>query len=587
MPAHSVSSLADFVRRLALYPGARDASDCQLLERFVASRDEAAFQALLQRYGGLVLGVCRRLLTQTQDIEDAFQATFLVLVRRAGDIEHGELLGNWLYGVALRTADKARSQAARRGTRQQPLLDAAGCDTTLETEWRDLRGVLDEEIDRLPAKYRIPFVLCYLQGKTNDEAAQVLACPRGTIQSRLSWARERLRQRLTRRGIVVSAGLLATLLANNSLTAAVPAELAEASLRLGLLFAAGETATGAVATASGAVLARGVLKAMFLNKLKAASLIVLAVIVCGVSVALLTRPAPAMTLTDGILPPPPSDEKSELRPRGEAEHTAREELKKTFQTGKAPHLIVELGNGGIEVTAGEKQGVEVNVRKQARRATEPEAREALKTINVKITQEDDTIRVIARPEEREHWHNMGASAVITVPAAATVQLHTSNGPVKLLGGTGKADIHTSNGAVECTKRRGPINVRTSNGAVKVQNVSGKLGIHTSNGPVHVDATKASVHAETSNGSMHFKGSLSEGEHSFQTSNGSVGITLSGDAQFRLEADTSLGKVSSSYHFSQSKTSRRGSSLHGTVGEHPTFSLKLRSSNGNIDVRREE
>jgi RNA polymerase sigma factor (sigma-70 family) len=587
MPAPSASSLVDFVRRLALSPGARDASDHQLLERFVVWRDEAAFRALLHRYGGLVLGVCRRLLTQTQDIEDAFQATFLVLVRRASDIERGELLGNWLYGVALRTASKARSQAARRSARQQPLLDAADFDTTLAAQWRDVRSVLDEEIDRLPAKYRMPFVLCYLEGKTNDEAAQVLACPRGTIQSRLSWARERLRQRLTRRGLAVSAGLVATLLAGGSLAAAVPAELAENTLRLSLLFAAGETTTGAVATASGAVLARGVLKAMFLNKVKVASLVLLAIIVCGVSVAFLTRPAPAMMLTDVSLPPLPPDQKSERRPKNDGQHTAREEIRKSFQTGRAPHLIAELGNGGIEVTAGESQGVEVSVRKQARRATEAEAREALKTVNVRITQEDDTIRIIARPAEKEHWHNVGASAVITVPAAATVDLHTSNGPVKLVGGTGKADIQTSNGPVECKNRRGPLNVKTSNGAIKLQEVSGKLTIHTSNGPVQVDASKASVRAETSNGSLHFKGSLGEGDHSFKTSNGSVDIVLSGDAQFRLEADTSHGKVSSSYYFSQSQASRRGTSLHGTVGEHPTFSLKLKSSNGNIEVRRGE
>jgi RNA polymerase sigma factor (sigma-70 family) len=585
MPSGSVRSLVDFVHRLASPPQGQGASDGQLLERFVASRDEAAFRALLGRYGPLVLGVCRRVLAQTQDVEDAFQATFLVLVRRACDIQRGELLGNWLYGVALRTAAKARSQAAGRAARQQPLVEPAGDDTTVAADWRDLRTVLDEEIDRLPAKYRLPFVLCYLEGKSNEEAAQVLACPRGTVQSRLFWARERLRRRLTRRGLALSAGLLATLLSENTLSASVPAELAEATFRLGLLFAAGEMMAGPVLTASGAVLARGVLRAMFYNKLQVASLLLLAVVVCGVSVAFLARPAPASMLTDFPLPPAPPDQKTERRSEGQSEHTAREEIKKTFRTGKAPHLIVELGNGGIEVTAGDRQDVDITVRKQARRATEAEAREALKTVDVKITQEDDTIRVIARPKEKERWHNVGASAVIQVPAAGTVQLQTSNGSVKLMGGTGKADIHTSNGSVECQNRCGPINVHTSNGAVKVHDVSGKLTIHTSNGQVDVDGSKASIHAETSNGPMHFTGSLGEGEHSFETSNGMINIELPGEAQFRLDARTSQGQISSSYHFHQNEGSRRRHSVQGTVGEQPTFSLKLRSSNGSIDVRR--
>jgi RNA polymerase sigma factor (sigma-70 family) len=605
MPAGSVRNLMDFVHRLASHPEAQEASDGQLLERFVTSRDEAAFRALLGRYGPVVLGVCRRLLGQAQDIEDAFQATFLVLVRRAGEIERGELLGNWLYGVALRTAARARSQAARRAARQQPLIEPAGNDTKEASDWRDLRTVLDEEIDRLPARYRLPFVLCYLEGKTNDEAARALSCPRGTVQSRLSWARERLRRRLTRRGLALSAGPIVTLLAENQLAASVPAELVEATLRLSLLFAAGETAAGAALAASGAVLARGVLRAMFFHKLKAVSLVVLAILVCGVSVAFWTRPAPAMMRADPNVPPSPPNQKTERRSEDESQHTAREEIKKSFQTGKAPKLIVELGNGGIEVTAGDRQGVEVNVLKQARRATEAEAREALKTINVKITQEDDIIRVIARPEEKEHWHNMGASAVITVPAAATVQLHTSNGAVKLVGGTGKADITTSNGSIDCKNRRGPIDVKTSNGsvkiegasgklaihtsngAVKIQDASGQLTIHTSNGPVEIHAAKASVHAETSNGAMHFTGSLDEGEHSFETRNGEIDIRLPADVQFRLDARTSLGHVSSTYPFKERTPSRRATSLQGTVGEHPTFSLKLRSSHGNIEVGRKE
>ena len=180
----------------------------QLLERFSSRRDEAAFELIVARHGPMVLGVCRRVLSDPHDVEDAFQATFLVLVRKAHSLRRRDLLGNWLYGVAHRVAVRARANAARRRTRERSGAEAAAGKPPRDGDWRDLRPVLDEEIARLPEKYRAPVVLCFLEGQTHEEAARQLRWPLGTVKSRLARARARLQGRLTRRGLAPSAGLL-------------------------------------------------------------------------------------------------------------------------------------------------------------------------------------------------------------------------------------------------------------------------------------------------------------------------------------------------------------------------------------------
>ena len=179
-------------------------TDGQLLARFVATRDEPAFAALVRRHGPMVLGVCRRLLPRGPDAEDAFQATFLVLFRRARALDRGGSVANWLYTVAYHVALRARADAARRRQceRAVPRRDEAPAADV----WSDLRPVLDEELTRLPDKYRAPVVLCYLEGKTNEEAGRLLGCPVGTVKGRLSRARDLLRARLARRGVTLSAG---------------------------------------------------------------------------------------------------------------------------------------------------------------------------------------------------------------------------------------------------------------------------------------------------------------------------------------------------------------------------------------------
>ena len=187
--------------------------DGALLERFVVARDEAAFEALVTRLGPMVLGVCRRALDDPSDVEDAFQATFLILVRKARAIRDRDHLGPWLYGVAQKVAARARTQAKHRRARERTGTHREAEAMTppgSEAEGRELRAALDEELGRLPEKYRAPILLCYLEGLTHEEAAARLHWPVGTVRSRMAWARGRLRTRLGRRGVASAEGLTET-----------------------------------------------------------------------------------------------------------------------------------------------------------------------------------------------------------------------------------------------------------------------------------------------------------------------------------------------------------------------------------------
>ncbi|APW60952.1 RNA polymerase sigma factor [Paludisphaera borealis] len=269
-------------------------SEVQLLERFAARRDEAAFEALVERHGPMVLGVCRRFLRDPNDVDDAFQAVFLVLVRRAGDIRRKDLLGNWLYGVACRVAVRARSMAVRRPatTISETDGDQIAVDLRRPTsrEADESRSWLHEEVERLPRRYRQPVVACYFEGRTHEEAATLLGCPLGTVKGRLSRARDLLRKRLERRGLAVPAVALAAQLASPDLRAAVPVPLASATVRSGLALATGSAVmTTSAISLSVRTLTEGVLHAMVVTHIKAVALpmIVVAagVLAAGASVA--------------------------------------------------------------------------------------------------------------------------------------------------------------------------------------------------------------------------------------------------------------------------------------------------------------
>jgi RNA polymerase sigma factor (sigma-70 family) len=263
-------------------------SDGELLGRFVARRDEDAFAALVARHGPMVLAVGRALLGDEADAEDAFQATFLVLARRAGSIGRPDLLGHWLYGVARHAARKTRARAARRRRREVREVAMEGaCEAGRHERGplvRELVEALHEEIGRLPDSYRAPVVLCDLQGLTRDEAARRLGWPVGTVNGRLSRARDRLRDRLTRRGFSLPAGLVVLTLASGA-KAAVPPALATATIRAAIHFAAGRALAAGVVSAPVAAVTKGVLQAMSSTKLAGVAL-TLALLALGTTHAL-------------------------------------------------------------------------------------------------------------------------------------------------------------------------------------------------------------------------------------------------------------------------------------------------------------
>ena len=269
-------------------------TDKQLLERFASQHDEEGFTQLVQRHGTMVLGVCRQILRQEQDAEDAFQATFLVLSRKAGSIRSGEALPNWLFNVANRLAKRIRAAALRRQAHEVALVEPPLSEPEPEEDTGDLGPILYEEIGRLPDKYRIPFVLCYLKGKTNEQAAQQLGCPPGTVFSRLARARERLRSRLTRRGLAFSSSVLAATLLSLSeqASAAVPQLLEATTVQGALGFGAGRLGSASNISARVVSLATWGVRSLSWRGLRmAGSLLLLLALGGGLSVLFL-RPQP-------------------------------------------------------------------------------------------------------------------------------------------------------------------------------------------------------------------------------------------------------------------------------------------------------
>jgi len=272
---------------------AEELSDAQLLSRFAGKGDEAAFEALLRRHGPLVLGLCRRLLPNPSDADDAFQATFVVLARKATSIRRRSSVASWLYGVAYRVARRARTRVARQHLSERQVGDvrrsdeladqqgpsSADADPTLRAVQHELQQELDAELQALPEKYRAPLVLCYLQGKTNEEAARELGWPVGSISRRLTKARDLLRGRLSERGLAVPGVLLASVLSEQR-APTVPSALLEATLRTAKSFPAGQASAVA---APAITLAHGALSAMKATKMKIAAVVLAAIGLLGAS----------------------------------------------------------------------------------------------------------------------------------------------------------------------------------------------------------------------------------------------------------------------------------------------------------------
>jgi RNA polymerase sigma factor (sigma-70 family) len=286
IPGRGGTGLIDRMGRLFGRGSVTGLSEKQLLDRFIVDRDETAFEALVERHGPMVLAVCRQLLRDPHDVDDAFQATFMVLLRRAASLRQADLLGNWLYGVAYRVALKARSADYQRRKRFALASDPAGLSTTAQAVATadsasealmkaEEQPMLHQEINLLPSKYRAPIVMCYLEGLTHDEAALKLGWPVGTVKGRLARARELLRSRLDRRGLGASSALLLTPLFNAVPRVLVPPALVHSTLRTAraILSAAGEPLTTASAVSPTiSLLTEGVVQAMIASHLKSLAL---------------------------------------------------------------------------------------------------------------------------------------------------------------------------------------------------------------------------------------------------------------------------------------------------------------------------
>lgn len=279
------TSVIDHLRRAVLLRDGAGLGDGELLGCFIERHDEAALAALVRRHGPMVWGVCRRLLSH-HDAEDAFQATFIVLVRKAASIVPRVMVGNWLYGVAHQTALQSRRTATRRRAREVQVTEMPDTAIVQPDQWPDVRPLLDQELSRLSDNYRAVIVLCDLEGRTRKEVARQLGVPEGTVAGRLPRARAMLAKRLARRGVALSGGALTAVLAQNAASASVSISLMSTTIQAAILVAVGQTAATGAISVNVAALTEGVLRAMLMCKLKAviAVMLVLGFITTGATV---------------------------------------------------------------------------------------------------------------------------------------------------------------------------------------------------------------------------------------------------------------------------------------------------------------
>jgi RNA polymerase sigma factor (sigma-70 family) len=277
-----ISEIIQHLRRTVVPRDGAGLSDGQLLEDYISSRDETALAAIVWRHGPMVWGVCRRILRNCQDAEDAFQATFLVLLRKAASVVPRERLANWLYGVAYQTALKARAMAAKRRARETQVMEMPEPAVVNRDCAHDLHDLLDQELSRLPCKYRNVILLCDLGGRTRKEAARQLGVPEGTVAGRLARARVMIARRLTKLGLSLSGGTLAAVLSEGSAPGCLPASVVNSTIKIATSVAAGQATAGMVSVKV-AALTEGVIKAMLMTKLKTATGMLL---VLGVGIGL-------------------------------------------------------------------------------------------------------------------------------------------------------------------------------------------------------------------------------------------------------------------------------------------------------------
>jgi RNA polymerase sigma factor (sigma-70 family) len=312
MPAGQFARVVQFCRRALAPQGDDESADAHLLDLFVRQRDGAAFEALVRRHGPMVLGVCRRVLGNSHDAEDAFQAVFLVLTRKAASIRPRRMVGNWLYGVAFRTSLEARRAGARRQVKERQYGEVRQGDGGDRMD-EELLAVLDQELSRLPDRYRAVLVLCDLESATRAEAARQLGCKEGTVASRLDRARKMLAKRLTRRGLVLSGAALVAALSAQAAPAAVPPALIAGAVKTPARGGGGKVVA----------LAERVLRAMWLKRMKRLLAVALLALLAALAVL-------AVVFHAGAAPPPPPGDQpppalaaGDAAPEDDANLTAR------------------------------------------------------------------------------------------------------------------------------------------------------------------------------------------------------------------------------------------------------------------------
>jgi RNA polymerase sigma factor (sigma-70 family) len=275
MAAIRLATVMRHIYRLAVPPVEGERADAQLLDRF-SRGDGEALEILVRRHGPLVWRVCRRVVGRDDRAEDAFQATFLVLAQKARSIKKPASLASWLHGVAYRISRRARTNFGGDVVAVEEVLEAEAADPSRQAAWRELGRIVEEEVSALPEKLRAPILLCYWEGKTNDEAAGQLGLPCGTLKTRLGRARELLQQRLTRRGVTLPAGVIAVMLAPGAAEAALPPLLAAATSRAMAQISAGQLATGFGGSAGASSLAKAALRGIVIGQMKTCLLLTLA-----------------------------------------------------------------------------------------------------------------------------------------------------------------------------------------------------------------------------------------------------------------------------------------------------------------------
>lgn len=284
MPTGQVNTVLGFIRNLSEADATRKLPDRELVRQFASRRDDAAFRALVRRHGAMVFRLCSRVLQSNQDAEDVFQATFLVLAKKAGAVQRRDSIGSWLYGVAFRLATKMKTAAARRRTKEARAEAKHQQDVLAAISAREAQDMLDQELARLPDKYRAPLILCCVEGLARDEAAHQLAWPLRAVKNRLEQARLLLRARLARRGLTLSGALLLSVLCEQVGKAALSGGLIRSTVKAATTVAAGGAATSIVSPKV-AALTEGALQAMCVTNLKMAAILFSAIAAIGIGTA--------------------------------------------------------------------------------------------------------------------------------------------------------------------------------------------------------------------------------------------------------------------------------------------------------------